>query len=173
MLGAAVSPTLTWAGRSTMFWTRPMSSRTVPRTTSAGATNLVRELVGAGATRGRRKTLVTWRGWTRGDQDGIFHQVAFEHGAARDFGDQQFLAARIRAADRVHALGVVIDTAFDQEGGALAAGNPLEGQGQWRRADVDSVGVGHQEPRRVVAERPIWSADDVQAVPLPDRSGIR
>src|SRR6266852_4327443 len=126
MLGAAVSPTLTWAGRSTMFWTRPMSSRTVPRTTSAGAT------------RGRRKTLVTWRGWTRGDQDGIFHQVAFEHGAARDFGDQQFLAARIRAADRVHALGVVIDTAFDQEGGALAAGNPLEGQGQWRRADVDS-----------------------------------
>src|SRR6266851_276779 len=131
MLGAAVSPTLTWAGRSTMFWTRPMSSRTVPRTTSAGATNLVRELVGAGATRGRRKTLVTWRGWTRGDQDGIFHQV----------------------------------------GGALAAGNPLEGQGQWRRADVDSVGVGHQEPRRVVAERPIWSADDVQAVPLPDRSG--
>src|SRR6266536_6157491 len=107
MVGTGVSPTLTCAGRSTAFWTRPMSSRTAPRTTSPGASNRLRERAFTAATRGRTKTLVTRGAWTRRNQHGILHQIACEHGAARDFRDQQLVTARIRAADGVHALGVV------------------------------------------------------------------
>src|SRR3982074_2857281 len=103
-----------------------MSSSTAPRTISPGASSRVPERTLGGASRGCSETLVTRRVWSRGDQHGMFHQVACEHGAARGFGDQQLLAVSIRAPNAIHALGIIVDTAFDQECGALADWNAPE-----------------------------------------------
>src|SRR6266851_6514878 len=127
IVGAAVSPTLTCVGRSATAWIKPISSSAQPRPTRPVVISRARERVDTGAMRGRRKTLVTRSAWTRGGQLGILHQVAGKHRAARAFRNQQLLAVGIRVADAVHALGVIVSTAFDQEGDALAARNALEG----------------------------------------------
>src|ERR1700687_5279914 len=115
-VGATVSTRLTCAGRSAAAWISPPTSSARPTTTNPRVTSPVRERILCGAIGGRSGTLVTRCARARGDQHWMFHQVAGEHRAAGAFGDQRLLAVRIGAAKSVHALGIVVGAALDQEG---------------------------------------------------------